>query len=164
MKKAIVVTGTPGTGKTTLAKRLSKLLGYPYVDVNDIILRYGLSEGYDKERDCKIVDTKELNKILIDIIRSSDSPLVIDSHLAHFLPKRFVSLCIITRCNLKLLRSRLKRRHYSDEKIAENLESEIMEVIPDEVFKKKHNFFFVDTDKKIDYKKLVKKIILACSE
>ena len=35
--KTVVVTGTPGTGKTTIAKKLANKLNFYYVDVNQII-------------------------------------------------------------------------------------------------------------------------------
>jgi adenylate kinase len=63
--KVILVTGTPGTGKTTLAKMLAKKLAMKYIDVNQIIKEGGLSEGYDAKRAAKIVDTKKLGKAML---------------------------------------------------------------------------------------------------
>ena len=155
---SIIVTGTPGSGKTTVAMRLAKHLDFLYIDVNKIISKHKLSQGSDRTRKCKIIDTKELNKHLKLIIKQNNNS-VIDSHLSHFLPKSSVDLCIITRCNLKLLKSRLKRRDYSKDKIEENIEVEIMEVIPNEVAEKGHDYIFVDTDQKIDYDRLKRKIM-----
>ena len=59
--KVIVVTGSVGTGKTTLARRLSGELDYRYIDVNKIINKCHISEGYDRIRKCKIVDIKNLD-------------------------------------------------------------------------------------------------------
>ena len=39
-----IFTGTPGTGKTELAKALAKELNYKYIDVNDIIDDNNLKE------------------------------------------------------------------------------------------------------------------------
>lgn len=63
--KAIIVTGSVGTGKTTLAKRLAEKLNMNYLDVNKLIKKYNISEGYDKKRKTKIIDIKKLNKTLI---------------------------------------------------------------------------------------------------
>ncbi len=68
--KVIAVTGSVGTGKTFLSKKLSKELNYKYIDVNKIIKKYNISECYDKKRKCKIIDVKKLNKILINEIKS----------------------------------------------------------------------------------------------
>ena len=35
--KTIIVTGSVGSGKTTLAKKLSKFLDFEYLDVNDVV-------------------------------------------------------------------------------------------------------------------------------
>ena len=62
--KTIIVTGTPCTGKTTIAKKLSKKLNYKYIDVSKLITKHNLSSGYDKKRKCKIIDTKKSNNFL----------------------------------------------------------------------------------------------------
>ena len=127
--KLLAVTGTPCTGKTTLAKKLSKKLNYEYVDVNKLIEKNKLSSGYDRKRKCKIIDIKKLNNFLVNkIIKKSKKNLVIDSHLSHYLPKKYVDLCIVTKCDLKELNKRLKKRKYNKDKIKENLECEIFDV------------------------------------
>jgi adenylate kinase len=159
MKKAIIVTGTPGTGKTTVAKKLAKLLNADYVDVNQVIKTHELSEGYDRKRRCKIIDTKRLNKWLGKIIEKSKDFCVIDSHLSHYLPKEIVSKCIVTKCNLKLLSMRLKRRGYPTAKVKENLECEIFDICLTEAQDAGHDTIVIDTSKKADYESLIKKIM-----
>jgi adenylate kinase len=156
--KAIIVTGTPGTGKTTVAKKIARMLGYRYVDVNKVIAAKKLSEGYDRKRKCRVVDVKKLNKFLGNIIENSKKKVVIDSHLAHYLPKELVDRCVVTKCNLKLLSMRLKRRGYPREKIKENLECEIFDICLNEAKERGHKTIIVNTDKKIDYKKLIKRL------
>ncbi|MBN2421279.1 adenylate kinase family protein [Candidatus Woesearchaeota archaeon] len=138
----VVVTGTPGTGKTVIAKRLAKQKGFLYIDVKKLVKNFTLGTSYDKKRKSIVVDLKKLNKVLINIIEISKENkvkgLVIDSHLAHFLPRKYVDLCIVTRTNTKKLYSRLKKRGYSKSKIDENMEAEIMEVILDEARRMKH--------------------------
>lgn len=50
MVRIIIVTGSVGTGKTTLAKKLAKKYKAKYLDVNKVIEEYKLSEGYDKKK------------------------------------------------------------------------------------------------------------------
>ena len=154
----IIVTGTPGTGKTTVAMRLAKKLGYRYVDVNKVISKEKLSSGYDRKKRCMIVDEKKLVKVLAKMIKNSDSGLVIDSHLSHYLPKSDVDLCVVTKCSLKVLKRRMKRRKYCDEKIRENLDCEIFDVCLNEAKEAGHKTVAVETDKKIDYEKLAKEL------
>ena len=44
--KTIIVTGTPGTGKTTLAKKLSEIMKFAYIDANKVIATSRSDAGY----------------------------------------------------------------------------------------------------------------------
>jgi adenylate kinase len=157
--KIICVTGTPGTGKTTVAQRLAKKGSFRYVDVNAVIAKQKLSEGYDRKNKCKIVDVKKLSRAILDHVKNEKIDVaVVDSHLSHYIPAKSVALCLVTKCNLKLLKQRMKRRGYSDNKIKENLECEIMDVCLSDAAYAGHNTFVVETDSKVDYEKLVRKI------
>jgi adenylate kinase len=140
--KVIVVTGTPGTGKTKLAKKIAKKNKYLYVDVKKLIKNFKLNECFDKKRKSWIIDIKKLNNLLISVIKTAKfdklKGLVFDSHLAHYLPKKYVNLCIVTRTEPKRLYQRLKQRHYSKSKIQENMEAEIMQIILEEARQRKH--------------------------
>ncbi len=140
----IIVTGTPGTGKTKVAKSIASRLKFKYIDINKIIKENKLVVGYDKKRNTNIVDDKKLVKILVSMIKKNKK-VVIDGHLSHYIPSRYVDLCIITRCDLKTLKKRLKKRGYSKEKIRENLDSEIFEIILNESLALKHKVFTIDT-------------------
>ena len=165
--KVIIVTGSVGTGKTTLAKKLAEKLNYEYVDVNKIIRKYKISEGYDKKRKTKLIDTKKLNKYLIKEIldikkankkRPIQDGMVIDSHLSHYLPKKYVDLCIVTKCNLKTLEKRLRKRMYNKGKIRENLDCEIFDTCFSEAKEKGHELIVLDTCRKTDMKEIIKQI------
>ncbi len=145
MRKAVIVTGTPGTGKTLIAKRLSKLFKLIYVDVNDLINENKLFDGFDKKFKTRLVDIKKLNKFLINLIKNSNETLVIDSHLSHYLPKMYVKLCIVTKCDLRVLKTRLKKRRYSQRKIDENMEAEILRTCYIEALENKHKLIEIDT-------------------
>ncbi len=153
--KVICVSGCVGTGKTTLAKKLSKALGYEYVNVTRLIKKNELSDGYDEENKCEIVDVKKLNKFLVELIKKSKKGLIIDSHLSHYLPKKYVDLCIVTVCDIKVLKNRLKKRGYNVKKIKDNLEAEIFEVCLTEAKEKKHNLLVVNTTKGYKTKDIV---------
>mgnify|MGYP001610398864 FL=1 len=167
--KVILVSGTPGTGKTTLSKKLAQRLNLHYLDVNLIIKKYGLSEGYDKKRKTKIVDVKKLNRMLIKEItnyknsiiknynKKSKKGVLIDSHLSHYLPKKYADLCIVAKCSLKELEKRLRDKNYSKEKIRENLDAEIFDICLAEARENKHKVIIIDTTKSINIGKISKK-------
>jgi adenylate kinase len=157
--RTIIVTGTPGTGKTTLSKKLAKKLQYRYLDVHKLISQYNISEGYDKKRDTDIIDSKKLNLALIGEINSHKGKgVIIDSHMSHYLPKRHVDLCMVTKCDLKELEKRLKTKKYSREKTRENMDAEIFDVCLNEAKEHKHKIMVVDTTKNIDIEELSKKV------
>lgn len=152
----IIVTGSVGSGKTTLAKKLAKSLDFKYVDVNQVINDAGLCEEFDKARDCVVVDEKKLSEKLVELISKSKKSLVIDSHMSYFIPKKFVGVCVVTLCdNLKVLENRLKKRNYSKNKIKENLESEIFHVCLNEAKEAGHDVLIVETSKGYNLKPIL---------
>jgi adenylate kinase len=150
----ICVSGSVGSGKTTLSKKLAKSLKYEYLDVTKEIKKNRLSEGYDEKRKCEIVDMKKLNKFLIDKIKNSKN-LIIDSIFSHQLSKKYIDLCIITTCDISELRKRLKKRKYSAEKIKDNVEVEIFDSFVIEAKEKKHKLLIVNTTNGYKLKNIV---------
>jgi len=69
----IAVSGTPGTGKTTLAKYLSKKFSLKYFDVTGFIKKNNLSEKFDKKRNCLVVDEKVLSKKIVQEIKKQET-------------------------------------------------------------------------------------------
>ncbi len=145
MLKAIIVTGSVCSGKTTLAKKLAKRRNYKYVDVNKVIKENKLSESYDAILDSYIVDEDKLIEVLKELIKKSKKQLIIDSHMAHYLPKEYVELCIVTKCELKELKRRLQARKYSEAKIKNNLDAEIFDVCLIEAKEAGHKIKVIDT-------------------
>lgn len=52
----ILVTGTPGTGKTTLATLLNEALGFTYINVGTLVSEKKLYTEWDNEFNCSIFD------------------------------------------------------------------------------------------------------------
>jgi adenylate kinase len=139
----IIITGTPGTGKTSLALEIAKN-GYEYVDANKVIEQNNLVESFDKKRDTNVVDEKKLSDAFVKLIKTKKA-LVIDSHMSHCIPAKYVNVCIVTKCNLKVLKKRLENKGYSKEKVRENLDAEILDVCLTEAEEAGHKLLIVDT-------------------
>jgi adenylate kinase len=143
----IIISGTPATGKTTLAKHLCLRYGFVRLDVSRLVKR--ISEGYDKKRKCEIVDTTRfVQGVLRMIAKAKAKNQVIDSHLSHYLPPESVELCIITKCDLLVLKKRLDAR-YDSAKVRENLDAEIFDLCYNEAKEFGHKVAVVDTTKGI---------------
>lgn len=146
--KVIIVTGTPGTGKTTFAKKLAKLRKYKCVNVNYYISKHKLYDSIDKKRKTKVVDSKKLASFLLKFIKNlegKEQGVVIDSHLSHYLPAKKVNICYVTKCDIAKLKKRLQKRGYNKQKIRENLDAEIFETCITEARKKGHKISIIDT-------------------
>ena len=70
-----IVTGTPGTGKTTVSTILSEKLGARNIELSKFAIENGYVIEDDVERDTKVVDMEALESAVQDIIEKSVSPL-----------------------------------------------------------------------------------------
>ena len=60
----IIITGTPGTGKTTVTKILKNKINAKLISINSLLESYDLTLGTDEVRGYKIVDTIEMIPIV----------------------------------------------------------------------------------------------------
>ena len=128
MGNIILVTGTPGVGKTALAKRLSKKSGFKLIELNRLVRKEKLYTRFDRVRKTYVVDEKKLRKRLEALSRSSER-IVLSSHLVGgFLPEASVKLALVLRLDPVVLYKRLRARRWTKSKAWENTEAEILDV------------------------------------
>lgn len=129
----ICISGTPGTGKTTV----SSMLGMKVINLNDFAKENKCTRGYDKKRKSRIVDIDCVKKNLKDM-----DDVVIEGHFAHLLD---CVLVIVLRTSPKILKKRLEEKNFDRDKIMENMEAEALGIITEEAIEKNKNVYEIDT-------------------
>jgi adenylate kinase len=130
VKRVILVTGTPCVGKTSVARLLSSRLKALYVNLTDLALKENLVQGKDEQRNSIIIDEDRMGKRLNELITESNKQnVVVDGHYAvNVVPANLVSLVFVLRRDPVELRRLMEQSGFSDEKLDENLASEILDI------------------------------------
>ena len=127
MPKIYVITGVPGTGKTTLARSISKRLKNSIViSANNIAKDKGLLIKKDIDGAFP-VNIKKLNKSILAVINKNNIKnkkyIILEGHLLCEMKLKGATV-IVLRSHIKQLELRLKARKYPLKKISENILSE----------------------------------------
>lgn len=127
MTRVASLTGTPGTGKTTVADRMAGM-GWSPVDLTELARRSGAIVGRDEDRQTDEVDEDILRDAVLAEVsgRPGDGPQVLVGHMAHLMPCDHV---VVLRTSPRVLRQRLESRGWPPAKVLENVEAEAVGVI-----------------------------------
>ena len=131
MKKTVIlITGTPSVGKTTIAQKLSDKLEALYINLGLLVYQNNFHRGYDEKRKTIIIDEKKIKeKIKIIFDTTEKKMIVIDGHYAaSVVPKKIVTIAFVLRRNPVELKKLLEKRNFHQNKLKENLESEILDI------------------------------------
>lgn len=134
----VALTGTPGTGKTSVAEAVDERLAMPVIHLNDRIKEHGLHTGEDEERGSLVADIEAIEEHL------GEWSGLLDSHLAHQFDADAV---IVLRCGPAELEERLTSRGEAEAKAAENAESEALDIVLSEAVRRhgEENVYEIDT-------------------
>lgn len=116
----IVITGSVGSGKTTLSQALADVLHCKYINLGDYLVSKGLVTGRDRRRGSVIVKEGCLDELL-------DSCLIIETIYPDLLSCIDPDLVVVLKCDPEELYRRLRDR-YSPEDIVENIEADVTDV------------------------------------
>lgn len=137
----IGITGTPGTGKTSVTKLLEKDPFCQVIHLNELIKEEKLYSEVDTERDCVVADMDMVYDRVLELQDKFYFVTIIDSHLSHHI----ADIVIVLRTSPAKLKERLEKRDYSAEKIKENLEAEALDIILAESVEWCEKVFEIDT-------------------
>jgi len=124
----ILVTGTPGTGKTTLCELLARTYNLNYFHVGTVV-RENCFVAHNDELECDELDEDALLDHLETIIQQGGN--VIEHHESDLFPMRWFPLVIVLRTDNTVLFDRLQERGYPLAKIQENCSAEICRLSAD---------------------------------
>ena len=133
----VAITGTPGTGKSSVAVELERR-GYAVVILDRFAEEHKLISGFDEARGTKEVDVDALDREL-------RVPAKVGFLVAHYAHRLSVNLAIVLRCRPKVLADRLRARGWPDAKVRENVEAEAIDVITQEAVARLPFVYEIDT-------------------
>jgi adenylate kinase len=130
----ILVTGTPGCGKTTLCENIVKAMEqqnmkYVHLNISQIAIDNRFTEEFDEERQTHVLDEDQLldhlEETLSDFQRTA---YIVDYHSSEMFPERWFDIVVCLGTDNTVLYERLAKRGYPEKKIQENVECEIFQV------------------------------------
>ncbi len=122
----IGITGSPGTGKKTIARELSENINVDVFDINKFIIENNLAEY---EEDQLIVNNLKNVRERINHEFIGKKFIIIGHLLPEVIPKDTLLKVIVLRCEPDILIDRYKERNYDELKIKDNLVSELIGTI-----------------------------------
>jgi adenylate kinase len=129
IRTVILVTGTPGVGKTTVSHMLASKLGAHYIGITELVKAENLVTSVDKERKTLIADTEKVSKQLQEILANLEGSIIIEGHyVVDVVPKEQVHTVFVLRRDPRELKTVLEKRGYPEKKVWENLAAEILDV------------------------------------
>ncbi len=125
-RNMVVITGTPGTGKTTISKAIAKSIHADYLSLTRFVTSNELYSGIDRERSSKIVDIERTRESLRSLPSRGDL-IIVDTHVADSIPRERTRKVIVLRCHPKVLESRLRKKGWGANKVRENVLAEMLD-------------------------------------
>ncbi|QOR94439.1 adenylate kinase family protein [Thermosphaera chiliense] len=126
MGKAIIIAGVPGTGKSSLARELARVLGTEAIDLSRFAIDNGLILEYDASRKTYVIDEEAVASRIKRIVENRDGYVIIDTHYPEIIDPGIVDKVVVLRLNPLELEKRLLDRGWGREKVNENVMAEIL--------------------------------------
>jgi len=128
-KRVILVTGTPGVGKTTVSRMLAARLNATYLSLAELVEKEKLISGVDEARGTLIADMDELSSRVRELMVGADQDVIVEGHYAvNVVPAKDVHLVFVLRREPQELKKLMEERGYKESKLWENLAAEILDV------------------------------------
>ena len=140
MRGIFGITGTPGTGKKSVAPIVAGSLGVRCLGLNELAMAAGLLKGEEGG-----VDTGLLKKHIAAHLRG---PAVVYGHLLPYsIGRGRVAKVAVLRCEPTILKRRLESRGYQEAKVLDNVQAELIGLVSADAYRAfgRAKVFEVDT-------------------
>jgi len=128
-QKIIIISGTPGVGKTSVASLLASKLNATLIDLGELVKKENLILGTDKTRGTLIADMRRVSERVKKIIAQTDGDIVVDGHYAvDVVPAKKVARVFVLRRYPEELKHVMESRGWGGLKVSENLACEVLDV------------------------------------
>jgi adenylate kinase len=131
LPKVIILSGTPGVGKTVLGKLLAKRTGFTFLSLGDLVKKGRLHKGFDRQARSYLINEPAVRKKLGGHFKDRRAKGVIfETHsLTRILPHKTRGMvAVVLRLDPVILAKRLRARNWPKLKIWENVEAEMIDV------------------------------------
>ncbi|CAK1540278.1 unnamed protein product [Leptosia nina] len=126
----ILVTGTPGVGKSTISKKLAERTKFAWREVSKLAEEHNCLDEYDAEYQCPFLNEDKLLDIMEGMMAKGGN--IVDYHGCEFFPERWFDGVFVIRTNNTTLYDRLSARGYTGKKLEDNIQCEIFETLLEE--------------------------------
>ncbi len=151
MAELIIVTGSPGVGKSVVSEILSTLFGCELVESRVFFKSIGALRPDPSGRDSEVIDESLAVESIKNFISSRSGCFIISTlHPTLWLngTQDHVIFVVLLRCHPRVLLGRLESRGWSRAKVLENVIAESFNVIAEELLEYEDLVLEVDTSNK----------------
>jgi adenylate kinase len=128
-KLVVLITGTPCTGKTTLARLLAPKLDAIHINLTSFASTHQLILSTDSIRQSKIINQSLMKRKLGEVIQNTRKSIIVDGHYApDVVPPKMITHIFVLRRDPLELKTIMEQCGFNAQKIRENLAAEILDV------------------------------------
>ncbi len=123
--EAILITGVPGSGKTTISKLLANKLKCNVMSVTEVVREKKLYVDVEEDECGNPLYVVDMDR-LEDIVNQLDGCWIIEGVVVDFVDPNKVKKVIYVQANVSELIKRMKEKGYCKAKICSNVEAELV--------------------------------------